>query len=79
MKTLAHQPPASSTVRKQLIMPTEMDERLTELAQKNGTTASEIVRKALTLYLVASEKKEQGLKMGFARPDQVLETEVIGL
>lgn len=66
-------------VRKQLIMPADMDRQLTELAQKNGTTASEILRKALTLYLVASEKKEQGYKMGFVRSDQPLDVEVIGL
>jgi predicted transcriptional regulator len=66
-------------VRKQLIIPTEMDQRLTSIAEDSGTTASEIVRKAITLYIAAYEKKRQGLKLGFARPDQTLETEVIGL
>lgn len=66
-------------VRKQLIIPAEMDERLGAIADEAGTTSSEIVRKAITLYIVASEKKRQGLKMGFARPEQTLETEVIGL
>ena len=49
------------------------------LAIDTGTTASEVVRKALTLYIIATEKKQQGLRLGFARPDQILETEVIGL
>ena len=66
-------------VRKQLIIPAEMDEQLGAIASETGTTSSEIVRKAITLYIVASEKKRQGLKMGFARPEQTLETEVIGL
>ena len=72
-KTLAKQ------VRKQLIIPAEMDQRLTSIAEDSGTTASEIVRKAITLYIAATEKKRQGLKLGFARPEQTLETEVIGL
>lgn len=66
-------------VRKQLIIPAEMDRRLGAIADESGTTASEIVRKAITLYIAASEKKQQGLRLGFARPEQMLETEVIGL
>lgn len=68
-----------TTVRKQLLMPAEMDYQLTELARKEGTTASEILRRALTLYLLAHEKKAEGLKMGFARQDQTLEVEIIGI
>lgn len=66
-------------VRKQLIIPAEIDQRLAAIADDTGTTASEVVRKAITLYIIATEKKQQGLKLGFARPDQTLETEVIGL
>ena len=66
-------------VRKQLIIPAEIDQRLAAIAVNTGTTVSEVVRKAITLYIIATEKKQQGLKLGFARPDQTLETEVIGL
>ena len=66
-------------VRKQLIIPAEIDQRLAAIALDTGTTVSEVVRKAITLYIIATEKKQQGLKLGFARPDQTLETEVIGL
>jgi predicted transcriptional regulator len=66
-------------VRKQLIIPAEIDQRLAAIAVDTGTTVSEVVRKAITLYIIATEKKKQGLKLGFARPDQTLETEVIGL
>ena len=66
-------------VRKQLIIPAEIDQRLAAIAVDTGTTVSEVVRKAITLYIIATEKKQQGLKLGFARPDQTLETEVIGL
>lgn len=66
-------------VRKQLIIPAEIDQRLAAIAVDTGTTASEVVRKAITLYIIATKKKQQGLKLGFARPDQTLEAEVIGL
>ena len=38
-------------VRKQLIIPAEIDQRLTAIALDTGTTASEVVRKAITLYI----------------------------
>ena len=66
-------------VRKQLIIQAEIDQHLAAKAVDTGTTVSEVVRKAITLYIIATEKKQQGLKLGFARPDQTLETEVIGL
>lgn len=66
-------------VRKQLIIPAEMDQNLTQIAQESGTTASEIVRKALTLYMVAVERKREGMKFGFVKQADRLDTEVIGL
>lgn len=66
-------------VRKQLIITAEMDDQINDLAIQAGTSVSEIVRKALTLYITAAEKRRQGFKMGFARQDQALETEIIGL
>ncbi len=69
----------NAQVRKQLIIPVEMDQSLTTIAQESGTTASEIVRKALSLYIVAVEKKREGFKLGFAKQADRLDTEVIGL
>lgn len=66
-------------VRKQLIIPADMDHSLTTIAEESGTTASEIVRKALNLYIVAVEKKRDGFKLGFAKQADRLDTEVIGL
>jgi metal-responsive CopG/Arc/MetJ family transcriptional regulator len=67
------------TVRAQLILSEELDRQIDEAVEESGNTRSEIVRKALALYLAALEKKKQGLKIGFAKPGQTLETEVIGL
>lgn len=67
------------TVRAQVVLSEDLDREINKAAEDAGSTRSEVVRKALTLYLAAVEKKKQGLKLGFARPDQTLETEVIGL
>lgn len=71
--------PIPVRIRKQLIIPAEIDQRLVSIAVDTGTTPSEVIRKAIMLYILATEKKQQGFKLGFARPDQALETEVIGL
>lgn len=67
------------TVRAQLVLSDELEREINKAAEESGNTRSELVRKALTLYLAALDKKKQGLKLGFAKPDQKLETEVIGL
>jgi len=68
-----------ATVRAQLIFSDELDREINKAAEETGNSRSELVRKALTLYLAALDKKKQGLKLGFAKPEQTLETEVIGL
>ncbi|MBN8762156.1 CopG family transcriptional regulator [Thiobacillus sp. 0-1251] len=68
-----------ATVRAQLILSDELDREINKAAEETGNSRSELVRKALTLYLAALDKKKQGLKLGFAKPEQTLETEVIGL
>ena len=48
-------------VRKQLIIPAEIDKRWTVIAIDARTTTSEVVRKTLSLYIISTEKKQQGL------------------
>ena len=54
-------------VHRQSIIPAEIDKRWTAIAIDAGTTASEVVRKTHSLYIIATEKKQQGLKLGLAR------------
>ena len=68
-----------ANIRKQVVLPEEMDRDISKAAAEAGTNQSEIVRKALNLYLLAVQKKKDGLKLGFAKQNQTLETEVIGL
>lgn len=67
------------TVRKQLIIPADMDRKLAEIAEDSGTTSSEVVRRALTLYMLAVERRSQGMRLGFASKGAPLETEVVGI
>lgn len=67
------------SVTRQLIISTEMDQSLNRIAREGATTASEIVGKALDLYIIAIEKKRQGYKLGFTKHADRLETEVIGI
>lgn len=67
------------TVRTQVLLSTDLDCEINDAAEASGTSCSELVRKALTLYLTALEKKKLGFKLGFARPEQTLEIEVAGL
>lgn len=42
-------------------------------------TKSEVLRKAIQLYIASLDAKKRGLKIGIAQPEQQLETEFIGL
>ncbi|MDP2338114.1 MAG: transcriptional regulator [Bacteroidota bacterium] len=68
-----------SHVHRSLSIPAEMDARINQIALEAGTTPSVIVGKALSLYLVATEKKRLGLKLGFAKESEQFETEFVGL
>ena len=67
------------TVRARVLLSTDLDREINDAAEASGTSRSELVRKALTLYLTVLEKKKLGFKLGFARPEQTLEIEVVGL
>ena len=43
------------------------------------TTNCSSLRKAIALYVAATHGEERGLKVGFANPDQTLETEFVDL
>lgn len=56
-----------------------LDQDINKAAQKAGSARSAAVRKALTLDLAAIEQKKPSLKLGFAKPNQILATEGDGL
>lgn len=67
------------TVRKQVVISSNIDAEITRVANEKATTPSEIVRRALLLYLSATEFEKRGLTLGFTRDIAGLETEVVGL
>jgi putative ubiquitin-RnfH superfamily antitoxin RatB of RatAB toxin-antitoxin module len=69
----------NNRVRLNLVITKQLDATLGQLATENGTNKSEILRKALALYEVASEAKEQGNRLGIFGKDRQLLTEIVGL
>lgn len=69
----------SNTVRKQLIIPAEIDREITSLAERKATSTSEIMRRAIMLYLRAAKMEREGLALGFSRDKSKLDTQVVGI
>jgi predicted transcriptional regulator len=68
------------SVRFNVVLSDDLNRELDRVAQENETNKSEILRKAMTLYLVAQDGRRRGLKLGLVEPEtQKLETEIIGL
>jgi metal-responsive CopG/Arc/MetJ family transcriptional regulator len=69
----------SNRVRLNLVITKQLDETLEKLAEANGTNKSEVLRKALALFEVANEAKEQGNKLGVISKDRQVLAEIVGL
>jgi predicted transcriptional regulator len=68
------------SVRFNLVISDELNREIDKAAEKSETNKSEILRKAIQLYLAALEGKKNGLKLGLTDPKtQLLKTEIIGL
>ncbi len=66
-------------IRLSLDVTPQANEKLEELAEKIGGTKSDVLRKAIALIDAAVRGRDEGLRIGLARPDQKLETEIVGL
>jgi hypothetical protein len=71
--------PRINRVRLNLVITKQLDDMLEKMATENGTNKSEILRKALALFEVANEAKEQGNRLGVVSKDRQLLTEIVGL
>lgn len=71
--------PRGNRVRLNLVITKQLDDMLEKLADENGSNKSEILRKALALFEVANEAKEQGNRLGIVSKDRQLITEIVGL
>lgn len=68
-------------VRFNLDVTQEVADFLESLATEQGTTKSEVMRRALALLKVAHEERSRGRSLGFVskEKDSVLETRVVGI
>jgi predicted transcriptional regulator len=68
------------SVRLNVILSDDLDKEIDRAADETETSKSEILRKALQLYLAAREGKRRGLKVGLVEPEsRKLETEIVGV
>lgn len=68
------------STRLNITLSDDLSREIDRVAEDSETNKSEILRKALTLYLAMYEGKKKGRKVGLVDPDtQKLETEIIGL
>jgi predicted transcriptional regulator len=66
-------------VRLNLLLSDELNAQIEKVVSDRGTTKVDVLRKAIALYVAASEGKLKGLRVGLARSEQALETEFVGL
>jgi predicted transcriptional regulator len=69
----------SAPVRLSLAIPSELNERLEQLAKLGQTTKSDILRKAIALFDVVAEAKADKKRFGILDQNKQLVTEIVGL
>jgi len=69
----------SEPVRLSLTVSPELNDRLEQLAAQSHSTKSEILRKAIALFDVATEAKEQKRRIGLFDQNRQMVTEIVGL
>lgn len=68
------------TVRLNVNITNDLNERLDLLAEQSGTTKSELLRKAIALMdLAVTERVEHGNKLGILDKNQRLLREIVGV
>jgi predicted transcriptional regulator len=68
------------SARFNLVLSDDLNRAIDAVVEESETTKSEILRKALQLYLAAREGTQRGLKLGLIdRKTQQVQTEIIGL
>ena len=66
-------------IRLSLVISSELNVRLEEMAEIGHTSKSDVLRKALALYDVVAEAKAQKNRFGILDKDRKLLTEIVGI
>ena len=68
------------SVRLNLVLSDDLDREISRVADDAESSKSEVLRKALQLYLEATNAAKRGLQVGLVNPTtNVEETKIIGL
>jgi predicted transcriptional regulator len=66
-------------VKLSLFVSPQLNESLESMAQESGSTKSDVLRKALALFEVASEARRDGKRIGILTKDRQVVTEIVGV
>ena len=68
------------STRLNVILSDDLNREIDKAVEETESSKSDILRKALTLYLASYEGKRRGMKLGLVNPEtQKIETEFVGL
>lgn len=68
------------SVRFNVVLSDDLNREIDKAVEETESSKSEILRKALQLYLAARAGKQRGLKVGLVEPKtEKLQTEIVGL
>jgi predicted transcriptional regulator len=68
------------SVRFNVVLSDDLNREIDQAAEETESSKSEILRKALQLYLAARDGSRKGLKLGLVEPkSEKLQTEIVGL
>jgi len=68
------------SVRFNVVLSDDLNREIDQAVAESETSKSEILRKALQLYLAARDGSRRGLKLGLVEPKtEKLQTEIVGL
>jgi len=68
------------SIRLNVVLSDDLNRDIEKVAAEAETNKSEIIRKALQLFIAASEGKRRGLKLGLVEPEtRQMQTEFVGL
>jgi metal-responsive CopG/Arc/MetJ family transcriptional regulator len=68
------------SVRFNVVLSDDLNREIDQVVRETESSKSEILRKALQLYLAARAGSQRGLKLGLVEPKtEKLQTEIVGL
>ncbi len=68
------------SARMNLVLSNDLNAAIEQVATESESNKSEVIRKALQLFIAAHDGKKRGLKLGLVEPTtRKMETEFVGL